>query len=281
MRITCWGSRGSIPVSGINYIKYGGDTTCIEIRTQSDDIIIVDAGTGIRRLGDQLLREKRNEYHIIFTHAHWDHILGFPFFTPIYVPGHQLHVHSGPFHGKYAEKIISRVMAFPIFPVRYNDKYVQPQIDFDKEHNNPLQIGSVTIRAIPLSHPNGGYGYKFTENDKNFVFITDNELTFRHKGGKKFEDYCEFTANADLFFHDAEYTAAEYKNTRKFGHSVYTDALELAIKANVKRFGLFHINQRRTDDMVDEIVNLCRLELAQKKVQMECFAAARDETWRL
>jgi phosphoribosyl 1,2-cyclic phosphodiesterase len=281
MRITCWGSRGSIPVSGQEYNKYGGDTTCIEIRTQSDDIIIVDAGTGIRRLGDQLLKEERKEYHIIFTHSHWDHLLGFPFFAPIYVPEHRVYIHSGPFHGSYAEEIIARVMYPPNFPVGYRENFVQPQIKFDKRQCNPLQIGSVTVNSIPLSHPNGGFGYKFTENDKNFVFITDNELTHLHPNGKKFEDYRQFSANADLFLHDAEYTAAEYKNAKTFGHSVYTDVLDLAIKADVKRFGLFHINQRRTDDEMDEIVESCHKELKQRKIQMECFAAARDMTWTI
>jgi len=279
MRIKCWGSRGSIPVSGLKYTKYGGDTTCIEIRTQSDDIIIVDAGTGIRRLGDQLLQEKQKEYHIIFTHAHWDHILGFPFFAPIYVPGHQLHIHSGPFNDNYAEDLIARVMYPPCFPVGYRESFVRSQIEFDKKHCNPFQIGSVTINAISLSHPNGGFGYKFTENDKNFVFITDNELTHPHPGGKGFEDYRKFAANADIFLHDAEYTADEYKNTKTFGHSVYTDTLELAIKAKVKRFGLFHINQRRTDAAMDDIVNLCHKEIAKKNVQMDCFAVARDMTF--
>jgi len=281
MRITCWGARGSIPVSGKEYNKYGGDTTCIEVRTESDDIIIIDAGTGIRRLGDHLLKEQMKEFHILFTHAHWDHILGFPFFAPIFVPGHQLHIHSGPFRGDYAKDIIARVMYPPNFPVEYSEGFVKAQLKFDQIQRNPLQIGSVTINAIPLSHPNGGFGYKFTENDKKFVFITDNELTYHHEGGQEFEDYCKFAADADLFLHDAEYTAEDYKTMKMFGHSVYTDALDLAIKADVKRFGLFHINQRRTDDAMDEIVNLCRLEIAQRKVQMDCFAAARDMTWTI
>ncbi len=281
MRITCWGSRGSIPTSGKNYVKYGGDTTCIEIRAQSGDIIIIDAGTGIRRLGDQLIKEKCKEHHILFTHAHWDHILGFPFFSPIYVPGNLLHIHSGPFPANYAKNIIARVMHPPNFPVGYGESFMQPQIDFTNKLNNPSHIGSVKICAIPLSHPNGGYGYKFIENNKTFVFITDNELNYHHQGGKGFEDYRQFAANADLFLHDAEYTADEYKKTKKFGHSLYTDALELAIKAKVKRFGLFHINQRRTDAAMDEIVTLCRQEIAQKKIQMDCFAAARDMTFNL
>ncbi len=94
MEITCWGSRGSIPVSGKEYIKYGGDTTCIEVRTESGDTIIIDAGTGIRRLGKQLLEQERFSYHFIFTHAHWDHIMGFPFFKPIFSENVLFYMHK-------------------------------------------------------------------------------------------------------------------------------------------------------------------------------------------
>ena len=96
MQIRCWGSRGSIPVSGIEYLRYGGDTTCIEIRNGADDIIIVDAGSGIRRLGNALLEEERFRYHFIFTHAHWDHVMGFPFFKPIFQPQTELVMHKCP-----------------------------------------------------------------------------------------------------------------------------------------------------------------------------------------
>ena len=108
MKITCWGSRGSIPVSGKEYLKYGGDTTCLEIRTKSDDIIIVDAGTGVRKLGNKLMEEERYEYHFIFTHAHWDHVMGFPFFKPIFSERAKLMAHKCPFHSQFVETVLSK-----------------------------------------------------------------------------------------------------------------------------------------------------------------------------
>ncbi len=107
MIITCWGSRGSIPVSGKEYLKYGGDTTCLEIRAKSGEIIVVDAGTGIRRLGNKLSDEKCGRINFLFTHAHWDHLMGFPFFKPLYFQRTNLHMHSCPFHSKFFETILA------------------------------------------------------------------------------------------------------------------------------------------------------------------------------
>jgi len=122
MYIKCWGSRGSIPVSGKEYLKYGGDTTCLEIRSESGDIIIVDAGTGIRRLGNLLIEEKRFGYNFIFTHAHWDHVMGFPFFKPLYFQHAELLMHRCPFHSKFVETILSKIMSPPSFPLKYSDR---------------------------------------------------------------------------------------------------------------------------------------------------------------
>jgi len=115
MFIKCWGSRGGIPVSGKDYIKYGGDTTCLEIRTKADDIIIIDAGTGIRRLGNLLIKENRRHFHLIFTHAHWDHLMGFPFFAPLFHKETELTICRAPIRGKYTENMITKIMAPPQF----------------------------------------------------------------------------------------------------------------------------------------------------------------------
>ncbi len=115
MKIRVWGSRGSIPVSGKEYLKYGGDTTCIEIRTKSGDVIIVDAGTGIRRLGNQLADEQCYDLNFIFTHAHWDHLMGFPFFKPLFFKKFNIQMHRCPYHSKFVETILSKVMAPPLF----------------------------------------------------------------------------------------------------------------------------------------------------------------------
>ena len=128
------------------------------------------------------------------------------------------------------------------------------------------------ITPIALSHPNQGTGYKFEEDGKCFVFLTDNELGFRHEGGLDFQDYLNFSKGADLLIHDAEYTEEEYKKTRSWGHSVYKDALKLALEAGVKKLGLFHHNQERFDTAVEAMVDECHKEIARRGATMECFA---------
>lgn len=279
MYIKCWGSRGSIPVSGAEFLNYGGDTTCIEIRTRSDDVIIVDAGTGIRRLGLRLMEERRSVFNFIFTHSHWDHLMGFPFFKPLYDSSSEILMHRCPFPGKYVETIVTKLMRPPHFPVRYSD--LKARVHYQNGCPRPFSIGSVTIEPIALSHPNGGCGYRFEEDGKSFVFLTDNELGFVHNGGYRFADYVEFCRGADLLIHDGEYTPAEYAGSIEWGHSSCADALNLALSAEVKQFGLFHINQERTDAAMDAIVEECRETVGRAGSPMACFGVARDWVFEL
>lgn len=279
MLIRCWGSRGSIPVSGKEYIKYGGDTTCLEIRTKSDDIIIVDAGTGIRRLGNHLIKEGRYQYHFLITHGHWDHLMGFPFFKPLFLEHPEIRMHRGAFHKKFMESMFSRVMAPPNFPVRFSD--LKAKLVYLEGHPKKFEIGSVTVIPIQISHPNSGKGYKFIEDGKTFVFLTDNELGFVHPGGFPAATYLEFCADADLLIHDAEYTSQEYKLLIEWGHSSYVDVLELAFQAGVKKLGLFHLNQERTDAEVDEMVQASHRIIQERGMMLECFAVGADMVFEL
>jgi len=279
MYIKCWGSRGSIPVSGKEYLKYGGDTTCLEIRTKSNDIIIIDAGTGIRRLGNLLIKENQNKYHFIFTHTHWDHVMGFPYFKPLYSNHTEFRMHRCPFHSQLVKAIISNIMAPPHFPVKYSD--IKAELFYEEACPMEFEIGSVKVVPIAISHPNGGSGYKFIEDGKSFVFLTDNELGFIHPGGLAYKDYVKFSLGADLLIHDAEYTPEEYKTFIDWGHSVYTDVLNLAFEAGVKKVGLFHLNQERTDREMDKIVKNCGKIIAEKDSSMECFAVGCDMTFEL
>lgn len=274
MYIKCWGSRGSIPVSGKEYIKYGGDTTCLEIRTKSDDIIIVDAGTGIRRLGNRLIKENCYKYNLIFTHAHWDHLMGFPFFKPLYVEKTELLLHRCPFHSKFVETALSKVMAPPFFPIKYAS--ITAKSVYLDACPTEFTIGSVTVTPVPISHPNNGSGYKFTEDGRSFVFLTDNELGFIHPGGLSFKDYRDFSTGADLLIHDAEYMPEEYESVIEWGHSVYTDTLQLGIEAGVKKLGLFHLNQDRSDKQMDQVVEKCKDIVSEKGNNLECFAVTSD-----
>ncbi len=275
MVIRSWGARGSIAVSGVEYQRYGGDTTCLEIRTRDDEIIVVDAGTGVRRLGNALLAEERLELSMLFTHAHWDHILGFPFFKPVHLEEARLEVFGCPMEQGDMEKLLAHTMAAPHFPVPYDEVRARiaykPRCEVHERH----EIRGLGVESIPLSHPNLGLGYKFDEDGKTFVFLTDNELGKVHRGGRRFEDYVEFCRGADLLIHDAEYTDEDYEHTFGWGHSTFADALRLALAAEVGSFGLFHHNQDRTDAELDAIVEACQEAIAETGSSMACFGVTQ------
>lgn len=272
MIIRCWGARGSISVSGKEYLKYGGDTTCIEVVSDGGELIIIDAGTGIRALGNRIVREKIRKIHLLLTHAHWDHLSGFPFFKPIYKKESEVKVYGPQTTQDSVRHILSKAMSAPYFPVELSD--VSAAILFHGMGNQGYNIGSVEITTVPLSHPNQGVGYRLVENGKSFVFLTDNELTHHHPTGVDYADYLNFSRNADVLFHDAEYTPEDYKYTKGWGHSVYIDVVNLAIEAGVKALGLFHHNQDRFDDGVDMIEDECRKLIAKKGSSLKVFAVA-------
>lgn len=279
MYIKSWGSRGSVPVSGKNFVKYGGDTTCIEIRNREGETIIVDAGTGIRRLGNRLIEEARFDYHFIFTHVHWDHVMGFPYFKPLFREEALLKIHLCPFQDDFVRTMLARMLAPPNFPVKYAE--LSARMRYAQACPEPFRIGSMTIEPIPISHPNGGAGYKFTEDGRSFVFLTDNELDYRHSGGLSAEAYMRFCRGADLLIHDAEYTPAEYRHYVEWGHSPYTSALRLALDAGVRRLGLFHLNQDRSDGEMDAIVSECRRQVKTAGSRLECLAVGCDTVFEI
>jgi phosphoribosyl 1,2-cyclic phosphodiesterase len=276
MYIRCWGSRGSIPVSGAEYDRYGGDTTCIEIRAKSGDLVILDAGSGIRRLGEKVVKEKKPSLSIVFTHAHLDHVMGVPFFAPMYDPDTQVRIYGPPYNGSMKMRdIIKGIMRGPYCPVDLEQ--VEQSTEFVDLGSEPFDIGSLHFTSIPLSHPNGGQGYRIEEGGKSFVFLTDNELDYRHPGGKAPADYVKFSQGADLLIHDAEYTPKDY--SRRWGHSVFESAVRLGVQAGAKRFGLFHVNQKRTDDEMDAIVAQAREVVSKAGSSMECFGVSN--IWEL
>ena len=273
MRIRCWGARGSIPVSGPQYLVYGGDTTCIEVRTCDDAIIIVDAGSGIRALGNSLLNQGRFSYTMLFTHGHWDHIMGFPFFKPLHNPQTRISVYGCPFARNSVKDVLAPSMAPPSFPINIDE--IKALVTYNDICCGCFSLGTMNICTIDLSHPNKGIGYRFTENGKSFVFLTDNELSYCHEGGCSYGDYVAFARGADVLIHDAEYTAEEYAGKKTWGHSSCADALQLAFDAGVKRFGLFHHNQDRTDSALDDIVRDCRSTVSLRKADLEVFGACQ------
>lgn len=272
MYLRCWGSRGSLPVSGKQFGRYGGDTTCLEIRSKKGDVIVVDAGTGIRGLGLKLARSKVKKFDMLFTHAHLDHVMGFPFFNPLYRTGTEITVRGCSFQFPSYREILKGVMCAPYFPVDL--EAVSAILRFAPAGSQPFAIGSITVQPIFLSHPNGGLGFRFEEGNVSFVFLTDNELEFNHPGGQTFDEYAAFSQQTDLLIHDAEFSLSDYPHNRSFGHSVYTDAVKLGIRAGAKRLGLFHHNRERTDGQVDAMVENSKKIVKKSKARMECFAVS-------
>lgn len=270
MIIRCWGARGSIPVAGKEYLRYGGNTTCLEIRNSQNDVLLVDAGSGIRAAGNVLLAEGRSDFTLILTHAHWDHIMGFPFFKPLYRRKTSLTVWGCSFAQDSIKDMLARVMSAPYFPINYDE--VHASIVYQDDCGGSYQFGGMSITPVALSHPNQGTGYRFSEAGKNFVFLTDNELGFQHPGGLVYEDYLDFCRGADLLIHDAEYRDEEYSKKHGWGHSTIEQATKLALEAGVRQLGLFHHNQDRLDTEIDEMVASCRQIIREQASELECFA---------
>ena len=273
MKIKIWGCRGSIATPGQHTLRYGGNSTCLEIRPQEGGVIIVDAGSGIRLLGNRLLQEKEiTEIHMILTHSHWDHLSGFPFFAPAYSDRYKINVYGGPKAQGALRRYLEDQMRAPYFPIDFS--LMKASFSFGYECPDMGSIGLIDFRPIPLSHPNGGYGFKFAKQGKSFVFLTDNELDFQHPGGKSRQEYTDFCSATDLLIHDAQYTDEEYRLKRGWGHTTYDSAVQLAMDSGVGKLVLFHHDPDRTDDDLDRQLQHCRDIIRKAGSSMECLAAS-------
>ncbi len=267
-RVTFWGTRGSIPTPGPATRIYGGNTSCVEIRT-SEMLFILDAGTGVRELGLRLEAEDIAPFegHFIMSHAHWDHIQGFPFFQEIYNPSNRFIVYEVEGSELRHHRLLSGQMQSDYFPVAFSELGAQiaPVILDPRES----VINTVVVRAFPLPHPGGCYAYSFEKDGCRVVYSTDCELDLDlpdlektilepHLLREVSEDYLEFIADSDLLIVDSQYTDEEYPDRRGWGHTRATTAVDAAIRARVRQVALFHHDPMHSDEVVKRKVTTCR-----------------------
>ncbi len=243
-----WGARGSTPTPGASTLRYGGETTCFEIRA-GDALVLVDCGSGARNFGMGLSNSEPLKFDLLFTHTHLDHICGLPFFRPAFDPRFEINAWAGHFqdHTSLVD-IVSRIMSPPIFPVAANTLKAVNFKTFNAGDQLPRDDGLV-IRTVRLNHPGGACGYRFDFNGKSICIITDHE----HGNPEIDANLRRFVEDADIMIYDAMFTDEEYPNFEGWGHSTWEKAVALARDANVKTPVLFHHDPCRSDDDLDEI----------------------------
>ena len=257
MKVKFYGVRGSIPVCGKEFQRYGGNTTCIRIHREiTNRIVIFDAGTGIRNLGKEIITQgiNQNVINIIFSHFHWDHIQGFPFFAPAYNKNQKLGMLVMGKERKFKDLkgIFSMQMQREFFPVELDA--MGAQFEFLRLGNKKTLYGA-TGSVIPQYHkiPGGSYGFRMQDESCVLVICTDLE----HINGID-ENIVNLARNADLLIHDGQYTADEYKKFKGWGHSTWEQAVEVAIRANVKRLIITHHDPDHNDDFLESMEKECK-----------------------
>ncbi len=256
MEIRFWGTRGSIPAPGPLTLEFGGNTSCVEVILNSGRRVVIDGGTGIRLLGEELLRAGGPvKFHLLLTHSHWDHLLGLPFFAPIYRDDTEILVDGWPGAFQALTRIFDDHLGNGFFPVGFDQ--LKARIDFiNRLSRGRLKLDGVYIDSILLNHPQGGLGFRFRDRGHSMVFITDNELGM--DGGARFADFVKFARSCDLLIHDAQYLPEEIPEHRDWGHSTYEEAVQLALEAGVKTLLLTHHDPSRSDAEVAAIIDRAR-----------------------
>jgi ribonuclease BN (tRNA processing enzyme) len=257
MELTFWGVRGTFPVSGRSVNKYGGHTSCASVVSSKGEIIVVDAGTGIKILGEKLMGEGKDEplnIHLLFTHFHLDHVMGLPYFAPLYFSQSCLTVYA-PISSKETEKYLSGLMAERYFPFEFDE--TSSEKIFKEVPATDFSIGEIRISHIPLNHPQGAVAYCFREGDKSIIFATDTE----HPDKGIDEELVSLVEGADFFIYDATFTPEEYESGKRgWGHSTWLEGTKIAREAQVKVLCLSHFNPDHSDTQVDSILSAARKE---------------------
>lgn len=291
MKIRFWGTRGSIPTPGKQTVRYGGNTPCVEVRLDNDDLIILDAGTGIRNLGDRIMeRGSSIKAYILITHPHWDHIQGIPFFKPAFISGNELTLMGSESEKITLRRIVSDQMNKIYFPIQLNE--LKAKLNFRPVKEEEVDVFDAKVRTLYVNHPAYCLGFRVTHGGRSVVYISDNEPfdrqnsstminvepsvveKYKNTKGDPNQRLFDFVKDCDVLIHDTTYTPEEYVDRVGWGHSHYLFTVRVAAEGNVKQLILFHHDPSHSDDKVDDIVVKCQKEIKHRGYGFRCQAAA-------
>ncbi|TLY43871.1 MAG: diguanylate cyclase [Nitrospirae bacterium] len=278
MHVRFWGTRGSIPTPGPSTAKYGGNTACVEVRTDDGTVIVLDCGTGARALGLHLQQSAPQplRLHLFIGHTHWDHIQGFPFFTPAFLPEAELNIYAPVGFKRGVEEALAGQMQYSYFPVTLRD--LRSRIHFTGLEEGFFRLGEVLVETQYLNHTAPTIAYRISSGGTTVAYVTDHEpfwtpsgTTFHHPGD---QHHIAFMKGADLVIHDAQYSAGEYRTKVGWGHSTVEYATDVALAAGAKRLALFHHDPEHDDAAVERLESAARARVADRRASLDVFAAA-------
>jgi phosphoribosyl 1,2-cyclic phosphodiesterase len=252
MRVTLWGTRGSIASAGPETVSYGGNTSCVEVEAADGTLAILDAGTGIRRVGATLREPRRLD--VLLTHLHMDHIQGLGFFAPLFDADFEVHIWGPPSTTLDLRTRLSRYLSPPLFPVRLRD--VECRLSLHDVTSEPFHVGGLEVRSEAVIHPGFSHGYRLADGGTVLTYVPDHEPALGAVGVPEAEWMSGFALarGADMLIHDCQYTTEEYATRVGWGHSRVEDAVRLASMAGCERLVTFHHDPAHDDAFLDRMV---------------------------
>jgi len=271
LNIKFYGVRGSIPAPGPATAKYGGNTSCVYVELENGNNVVFDAGTGLRLLGLDLIK-RSNPINIVLSHGHWDHIQGYPFFSPIYQPDREINVFTNIESGEKLLCSLFEQMDGSNFPVKADELPSHSSCVFKGAESVLFEKG-ISLVKKPLNHPGGGYAYRIEEDGVTAAYITDNELEPPGKVHTSYDEWVDFCHGVDVLIHDAQYTEDDMPHKHGWGHSLISQVRQLAVDAEVGALVMFHHDPDRTDSELDEFKHENEIFFSGKHAATKCFCA--------